>query len=102
MKNYDLCLENNFKALEYFQQIDDSKGIGRIYNNIGLTYNDLEDYQQALSYHQKALEIRTKSGNKEGMAISYNSLGNVYKKMKNSGCCTGLLFAITFSQKRDF
>jgi adenylate cyclase len=46
--------------------------------NIGLLYQYLSDYQQALSYCQKALAIFEEIGSKEGIARNLSNIGLVY------------------------
>lgn len=50
------------------------------YINIGIVYNDQEDYSKALEYYTKSLEICEKMLGKEPQltACSYNNIGTVY------------------------
>ena len=47
------------------------------YNNIGVTYENLKDDDQALLFYQKALEIRINANDLSGQAQTYSNMGNV-------------------------
>ncbi len=56
------------------------------YNLLGLVYNAMDEYDNAISYHKKALEILDKMqiiGISQTKAISYLNLGLVYVDLKN-------------------
>jgi len=44
-----------------------------------------ENYPQAISYYQKALALNEELGRKEGIAIQYGNLGNVYQSQGDLG-----------------
>ncbi len=49
--------------LEFSEQIESSdknEFLAPLYNNLGIIYNELGDYTEAINYHEKALEIRKK------------------------------------------
>ncbi len=52
-----------------------------IYNNIGLVYRSLAQYDQALEFHNKALEICEEVQYPEGQAKIYNNIGMVYSSI---------------------
>ena len=47
------------------------------YNNIGIVYADMEQYEKAIEYYDKALQILPT------YTEVYNNRGNAYKKLKN-------------------
>ncbi len=49
-----------------------------IYNELGIAYRSLGDYQQAINYYQQSLEIRQEIGDRHGISNSLNGLGNAY------------------------
>lgn len=56
------------------------------YNLLGLVYNSLDEYENAISYHKKALKSLDEMqiiGKSQTMAISYLNLGLVYANLKN-------------------
>ena len=44
-------------------------------------YNRLGQYRKALCYHNQALTVRKKLGDRQGIAGSFNNLGNVYANL---------------------
>lgn len=71
------AIDDYLTALSYFQQINDLKGEGKIYNNIGNLYRN-DDYDLALEYFQKTLVIAMKLSDKRLIAGVYNNIGTVY------------------------
>ena len=53
------------------------------YNNLGIVYRNLGDFQQAQDSHARALDIRLKQLGPEhvDVATSYNNLGIVYRNL---------------------
>ncbi|MFA9192572.1 ATP-binding protein [Flavobacterium sp. FZUC8N2.13] len=69
---------------------DDNKIVNEIYydayNTLGLVYNAMDEYENAILYHKKALRILDEIpiiGKSQTMAISYLNLGMVYSKLKD-------------------
>ena len=57
-------------------------------NQLGLTYNQLSEFNKAIFYHNKALEIITKlklESNEHQEAICYNNIGYLFIKQKKFG-----------------
>jgi len=77
-------LEWNLKALQIAEETPDQncKGwLGPLYNNIGWTYHDQENYNEALKYFQKGYEFRTEIGDKEGARIAKWTVGRCYRSL---------------------
>lgn len=66
------------KLREQHQQ--DSKELASSYNNVGTTYSDLGEYQQALEYQMKALRIyeQVLEPDHPHLATSYSNVGSTY------------------------
>jgi tetratricopeptide (TPR) repeat protein len=60
------------------QEIHFDKGRGDAFNSIGVLHYRRGEYPEAVKAHLQALTIRENIGDKEGMALSYINLGNVY------------------------
>ncbi len=85
-------LEWNLKALKIAEDTSDAncKGwLAPLYNNIGWTFHDLAEYDQALIYFQKGYERRIEIGNERGTRIAkwtvgrcLRSLGQIDEAMK--------------------
>lgn len=58
--------------------------LGRTYamHNIGAIYAEIRVFDKALQYEWGSLNDEISYGNLEGIAISYNTLGSMYKEMK--------------------
>ncbi len=70
------------KALAIYRKVfgEDHPYVAIHYNNIGMAYEYLGDYDKAIGYYEKALAINRKTfgENHSNTANSYNNLGNVY------------------------
>ncbi len=85
-------LEWNLKALKIAEDTSDTncKGwLAPLYNNIGWTFHDLAEYDQALIYFQKGYERRIEIGDERGTRIAkwtvgrcLRSLGQIDEAMK--------------------
>ena len=65
------------------QQVD-KKGIGAIYNNVGLIYMNQGNYEKAFEYYSKCLAISKEIGDKKGMGSFYYNIGLIYKDKGNN------------------
>ncbi|MBN2806747.1 MAG: sensor histidine kinase [Prolixibacteraceae bacterium] len=74
---FEEALSNFFSALEIneTQFPDQRESQANYLSNIGLIYQELEQYNKAIAYHQQALFIREELQLLNGMAISYANLG---------------------------
>jgi tetratricopeptide (TPR) repeat protein len=75
------AIDNYLTALNYFTQIKDIKGEGRVFNNIGNLYRS-NDYDLSLDYFQKALVIAKRFSDNQLIASIYLNIGSVYYRKK--------------------
>lgn len=86
------CWNNGaFKeAIQYFHEAlnfsqkhnpKNDKGQSIYLNNIGLIYQELNQFKKATDFHEKALAIRLKYDLTKDIAKSYNNLGICYKNL---------------------
>ena len=75
------ALEMYFKAEQRAKAIGDKVGLGTIYSNIGVAYNNSKEYDIALKYYNMALPIIEESKNEQELGILYNNFGFVYKSI---------------------
>jgi tetratricopeptide (TPR) repeat protein len=78
---YEEALEVNMRFIQLSEATNgQNETTADSYNNLGVVYDNLGDYNKALEYHFKALEIRKAvlGENHSDTAISYNNIGNVY------------------------
>lgn len=66
------------------QEIHFDRGRGDAYNTIGVIHYRRGEYIEATKAHLQALSIREMIGDREGMALSYINLGNVYSDQLNN------------------
>jgi tetratricopeptide (TPR) repeat protein len=71
------AIDNYLNALNYFKQINDLQGEGKVYNNIGNLYRN-NDYELSLEFFQKALVIAKKLSDDHLIASLYLNIGTVY------------------------
>jgi len=57
---------------EACKELDDDKGEGFMYNELGLFYGSRGNYPEALKYYQKSKEIDKKIGDTAGLAVTYS------------------------------
>ncbi len=83
VSDYPRALSKYLSAARIYEKIDysDSFEYALVQNNIGLVYNRLEKFEQALAYHEKALELFREFDNKSQIASALSNIGNVYDNL---------------------
>jgi len=81
LSKYELALDKYLQAISYFEQNNNFKGAGKVYNNIGNLYL-LNDYDKALEYYNKSLAL-AKKYNPDALAGINLNIGNIQSKKKN-------------------
>ena len=74
------------KALKIAENSHNEKLKGWIpplYNNIGWTYHDLGEYENALEYFTKGYEVRTKMNDEQGARIAKWTIARTHRSLKN-------------------
>ncbi len=83
----DKQLDWNLKALKIAEETSDTncKGwLGSLYNNIGWTFHDQKEYDQALSYFQKGYDWRTEIGDEQGARIAKWTVGRCKRSLEKN------------------
>jgi len=75
----DESIENNRKALEYFQLVDDKEKISTALGNIANAYSYMGNIQKSEQYTLQAIDVDEKIGNITGLGISYYNLGTYFE-----------------------
>jgi tetratricopeptide (TPR) repeat protein len=75
------AIDAYLNALDNFKQVNDLRGEGKVYNNIGNLYRD-NDYDLALEYFRKAFAIADRLSDNKLRAGTYMNIGDVYLKKK--------------------
>lgn len=72
------------KALEHVERTECERArgwAGPLYNNLGWTYHDQEQYEQALACFQKGLAVREAAGKQEPIFIARWTIGRVLRSL---------------------
>lgn len=85
--NYKRAIQLHKQALEIAYQIPNIDFRVSSLNMLGVAHRRMDEIRPALEYHKAALEIAESSGkqtetNLRNIAVSYNSIGNVYLTLK--------------------
>ena len=81
-KNLGTAIENDYKAIRLYEELDTRSGIITAENNLGNIYWELNDYPQALIHLKKALKTSQELGMKLETSFSLNSLAKHYLRQK--------------------
>lgn len=82
IKDYTGSELNTIKAIQIFEKLDKFQSLYSCYNNMGIIYNELEEYSMALKYHKLAQKYE-KTSSKSGVyqQATLNNIGVVYQNM---------------------
>lgn len=64
-----------FRALRIFDSLDLPSEKSRVLTNLGVLYQNDEQYDESLKYFEESLQIKIKQNDKRGMALIYNNMG---------------------------
>ena len=82
ISKYENALDEYLKAISYYEQNHNLKGVGKVYNNIGNLYLR-NDYDKALQYYNKSLVVAKKFDVKADIAGLELNIGAIEMKKKN-------------------
>ncbi|MCG8580859.1 MAG: tetratricopeptide repeat protein [Bacteroidales bacterium] len=77
------ALKNYLLSLEIIETMGDEDALFSIYHNMGVLFDRLKDYDQALTYYQKALYVFNSAADKDVNSMRqvhtlYNNIANIY------------------------
>lgn len=72
-----LAIRHYQEAMQIREELDDQSGLSALYNNLGVAYKHLDQFDEARKWLEKSLEIRTALEDQPGLMEVYNSLGDV-------------------------
>ena len=78
---YDQAMKFYLKAVELANQ-EDPRLASRMYTNIGLIYQRVDNFPKAIEYHRKCEKIARKHGQRQELMACLNNLGIVSKDQK--------------------
>ncbi len=79
---YFLAIESQLRALEIFEELNDTAAIGITYNNLGTNYHYLGNYKEAINQYQNSIEIAKRMSNKQALYFATNNIGIIYSEWK--------------------
>ena len=86
-KDYTASEVTSVEAIDLLEQLPESYETQElksfIYNNLGIVFNELEQYDESIKYHKKSLNLKQglKGIDKSKIDNSLNNIGYVYKNM---------------------
>src|SRR5664279_2681300 len=80
---YTKSIENNLAALKLYESISYAHGTSVCYNNNGVNYYYLLQYDKAIQNYNKALEIYKKEGEKFGIGSDLDNIAMIYMDRGN-------------------
>ncbi|MCF7559931.1 sensor histidine kinase [Sabulilitoribacter multivorans] len=86
-KDYTASEVNSIEAISLLEQLEQTYSVKELksflYNNLGIVFNELEQYDESIKYHKEALSIKRnlKGIDKIKIYNSLNNLGYVYKNI---------------------
>ncbi|RNL87803.1 tetratricopeptide repeat-containing sensor histidine kinase [Sinomicrobium pectinilyticum] len=84
IKDYTGCEVLLFQAISRFQPQDRYKQLYNCYNHLGVVYEELKEYDKAITYHKRALDYLGKMDDKSVfLQDSQNNIGLIYQKQGN-------------------
>jgi tetratricopeptide (TPR) repeat protein len=100
---FEKAVVNYIRALRIMEEIDDQRGIGQVYLNLGTIYFDWNDnYIKALECYNKAVEIQIRLEDYSGIIKTYSDIGELYdEQKKDSKAIEAYNKAISIAQKSD-
>ncbi len=83
---YDLASNRLFKAMNFAEKYNFRQTAATSYINIGVLYESLEDWENALLFAKKALNAMLQLKDTASVAMIYNNIGNLflYQNMSDS------------------
>ena len=78
----DMSLEYHLKCLDHRKQYEEDLEIPKTLINIGNVYNDMGEYDNALSNYAEALKVYQKFDHKKGEGVVLGNQGMVYSNLK--------------------
>lgn len=71
--DFEMAVKNALSASEFFEQINDVNGQGRVQNLLGIFYFNRNDFKGALGFFEKYQELAIASGDSGEIVSSYNN-----------------------------
>ncbi|HAN19810.1 MAG: hypothetical protein A2X13_12575 [Bacteroidetes bacterium GWC2_33_15] len=79
---FDDALKNYNESLELYKLENNQPQLAKLYLNLGLTNQYINNYDAALESYQKAIEVFGNLNDKEQVAICYQDIGTLYNDLE--------------------
>lgn len=76
--NFSKAVENLKAAESFFVKNSNQQRLSRIYNNLGVVYGALFDYNSSLKYYNKVLEIKNQNPEKHDISNNLINIAAIY------------------------
>lgn len=80
--NANEAIKVYLKALEIYEELNDTIGIAKLKNNIGIAYKNLGDFRSARKFYNESIQLKQSVNDIRGVAYGHNNLGELYKAEK--------------------
>jgi tetratricopeptide (TPR) repeat protein len=77
---FNQAIEEFIKAMRYFKQAGNEKGLAEIYQDLGLAYHYSKKPEVALENYKKSLDIFQKIKDEKGIAGTLSYIGHIFEK----------------------
>lgn len=98
IKDYTGSEITTTQAITLLKPLQKYKQLFSAYNNLGIIFNELEEYDRAIFYHKKALEYLEKTDQKRLKPMALNNIGVVYE---NQGLYKSAIINYESALKQD-
>lgn len=79
--NYDKTLGYFRQVLHMYEEDGDQKGISKMYNNLGILYQDFDQPELSLEYYERSLELKRQFGDSSLLPSTYCNIGLIHLKL---------------------
>jgi PAS domain S-box-containing protein len=83
MGNYNGVIHFYDSSLRQYELANDIAGQSKVWNNLGIVYNNLGDYASSIKYHLMSKEYKIQIADSIGIANSYNNIGSIYFSLED-------------------
>jgi tetratricopeptide (TPR) repeat protein len=78
--DYSQVIDYYNRSLKISEEINDTKGISRTLNNLGILAQSQKNYSKAQKYFERSLETALRAKEKQGLASTYNNLARLHQE----------------------
>jgi tetratricopeptide (TPR) repeat protein len=75
--NANEAINHYLQALPILEKLQDTIGVARLKNNIGIAYKNLNDFRSATKYYDESIHLKRLMHDRRGAAYGYNNLGEL-------------------------